>query len=66
MPIPDTKYAKAGDASIAYQVYGSGEHRAVAVRAPSQVPHQQAAALPSRLLRKQENKHAAAIPQKVS
>jgi hypothetical protein len=39
---------------------------AVAVRAPSQVPHQQAAALPSRLLRKQENKHAAAKPQKVS
>jgi hypothetical protein len=39
---------------------------AVAVRAPSQVPHPQAAVLPSRPLRKQENKHAAAIPQKVS
>ena len=31
MPIPDTKYAKAGDAAVAYQVYGSGEHRVVAV-----------------------------------
>jgi hypothetical protein len=41
--------------------------QAVAVRAPNQVPLQQAAVLPSRpVLRKQENKHAAAIPQKVS
>jgi class 3 adenylate cyclase len=29
MPIPDTSYAMAVDAAIAYQVYGSGEHRAV-------------------------------------
>jgi pimeloyl-ACP methyl ester carboxylesterase len=29
MPIPDTLYAKAGDAAVAYQVYGSGEHRMV-------------------------------------
>jgi class 3 adenylate cyclase len=29
MPIPDTSYAKAGDAAIAYQVFGSGEHRVV-------------------------------------
>ena len=33
MPIPDTLYAKAGDAAVAYQVYGSGEHRVVAVPA---------------------------------
>jgi class 3 adenylate cyclase len=33
MPIPDTLYAMAGDAAIAYQVYGSGEHRVVAVPA---------------------------------
>jgi len=40
---------------------------AVAARAPNRQPLQQAAALPSRLqLTKQENKHAAAIPQKVS
>jgi class 3 adenylate cyclase/alpha-beta hydrolase superfamily lysophospholipase len=31
MPIPDTRYAMAGDAAIAYQVYGSGEHRVVGV-----------------------------------
>ncbi len=31
MPIPETRYAKAGDAAIAYQVFGSGEHRVVAV-----------------------------------
>src|SRR5262249_45038411 len=31
MPIPDTLYAKAGDAAVAYQVYGSGEHRVVVV-----------------------------------
>jgi class 3 adenylate cyclase/pimeloyl-ACP methyl ester carboxylesterase len=31
MEIPDTKYAKAGDAAVAYQVYGSGEHKVVAV-----------------------------------
>jgi class 3 adenylate cyclase len=31
MPIPDTLYAKAGDAAVAYQVFGSGEHRAVAL-----------------------------------
>ena len=31
MPIPDTLYAKAGDAAIAYQVFGSGEHRIVGV-----------------------------------
>jgi len=29
MRIPDTLYAMAGDAAIAYQVYGSGEHRVV-------------------------------------
>jgi class 3 adenylate cyclase/alpha-beta hydrolase superfamily lysophospholipase len=33
MPIPDTRYAMAGDAAIAYQVYGSGEHRVVMVPA---------------------------------
>jgi pimeloyl-ACP methyl ester carboxylesterase len=33
MPIPDTLYAKAGDAAVAYQVFGSGEHRAVALTA---------------------------------
>jgi hypothetical protein len=33
MPIPDTAYAMAGDSAIAYQVFGSGEHRMVA-RAP--------------------------------
>src|SRR5438270_5400156 len=31
MLIPNTSYAKAGDAAVAYQVYGSGEHRVVAV-----------------------------------
>jgi class 3 adenylate cyclase len=31
MPIPDTRYAKVGESSIAYQVYGSGPHRVVAV-----------------------------------
>jgi class 3 adenylate cyclase/pimeloyl-ACP methyl ester carboxylesterase len=31
MRIPDTLYAMAGDAAIAYQVYGSGEHRVVGV-----------------------------------
>jgi hypothetical protein len=31
IPIPDTLYAKAGDAAVAYQVYGSGEHRVVCV-----------------------------------
>jgi pimeloyl-ACP methyl ester carboxylesterase len=31
MPIPDTLYAMARDAAIAYQVYGSGEHRVVYV-----------------------------------
>ena len=31
MPIPDTLYAKAGDAAIAYQVFGAGEHRVVVV-----------------------------------
>src|SRR4029450_8469049 len=31
MPIPETSYAMAGDAAIAYQVYGSGEHRVVFV-----------------------------------
>jgi class 3 adenylate cyclase/alpha-beta hydrolase superfamily lysophospholipase len=32
MPIPETRYARAADgASVAYQVYGSGEHRIVAV-----------------------------------
>jgi class 3 adenylate cyclase len=29
MPIPDTSYAMAGDAAVAYQVFGSGEHRVV-------------------------------------
>jgi class 3 adenylate cyclase/alpha-beta hydrolase superfamily lysophospholipase len=29
MPIPDTLYAMAGDSAIAYQVFGSGEHRVV-------------------------------------
>jgi class 3 adenylate cyclase/pimeloyl-ACP methyl ester carboxylesterase len=29
MPIPDTRYAMAGDSAIAYQVFGSGEHRVV-------------------------------------
>jgi pimeloyl-ACP methyl ester carboxylesterase len=33
MRIPDTLYAMAGDAAIAYQVYGSGEHRVVGVPA---------------------------------
>jgi class 3 adenylate cyclase/alpha-beta hydrolase superfamily lysophospholipase len=31
MPIPDTRYAMAGDSAIAYQVFGSGEHRVVAL-----------------------------------
>jgi pimeloyl-ACP methyl ester carboxylesterase len=31
MPIPETRYAKAGDAAVAYQVSGSGENRVVAV-----------------------------------
>jgi len=31
MPIPETLYATAGDAAVAYQVYGSGEHRVVLV-----------------------------------
>jgi class 3 adenylate cyclase len=31
MPIPDTRYAMAGDAAVAYQVFGSGEHRLVFV-----------------------------------
>jgi class 3 adenylate cyclase len=31
MRIPDTVYAMAGDAAIAYQVYGSGEHRVVGI-----------------------------------
>jgi class 3 adenylate cyclase/alpha-beta hydrolase superfamily lysophospholipase len=31
MPIPDTRYAMAGDAAIAYQVSGAGEHRVVMV-----------------------------------
>jgi hypothetical protein len=31
LPIPDTSYARAGDAAVAYQVFGSGEHRVVAV-----------------------------------
>jgi class 3 adenylate cyclase/alpha-beta hydrolase superfamily lysophospholipase len=31
MPIPDTLYAMAGDAAVAYQVFGSGEHRVVYV-----------------------------------
>ncbi len=34
MPIPETSYAKAGDAAVAYQVFGSGEHRVVALTAP--------------------------------
>ena len=33
MPIPDTLYAKAGDAAVAYQVFGSGEHRVVGLTA---------------------------------
>ena len=33
MPIPDTRYAMAGDSAIAYQVFGSGEHRVVALTA---------------------------------
>jgi class 3 adenylate cyclase len=33
MRIPDTLYAMAGDAAIAYQVYGSGAHRVVGVPA---------------------------------
>jgi class 3 adenylate cyclase/pimeloyl-ACP methyl ester carboxylesterase len=33
MRIPDTQYAMAGDVAIAYQVYGSGEHRVVGVPA---------------------------------
>jgi class 3 adenylate cyclase len=33
MRIPDTLYAMAGDAAIAYQVYGSGEHRVAGVPA---------------------------------
>jgi class 3 adenylate cyclase len=35
MPIPDTRYAMAGDSAIAYQVFGSGEHRSVGL--PSMV-----------------------------
>jgi class 3 adenylate cyclase/pimeloyl-ACP methyl ester carboxylesterase len=31
MPIPDTSYAMAGDAAIAYQVFGSGDHRVVVI-----------------------------------
>jgi class 3 adenylate cyclase len=31
MSIPDTRYAMAGDSAIAYQVFGSGEHRGVAL-----------------------------------
>jgi pimeloyl-ACP methyl ester carboxylesterase len=31
MPIPETLYAIAGDAAVAYQVYGAGEHRVVQV-----------------------------------
>jgi hypothetical protein len=31
MPIPDVAYAMAGDAAVAYKVYGSGEHRVVDV-----------------------------------
>jgi hypothetical protein len=31
MPIPETRYAKAGDAAVAYRVGGSGEHRVVVV-----------------------------------
>jgi class 3 adenylate cyclase len=34
MPIPDTLYAMAGDSAIAYQVFGSGEHRVVFVHGP--------------------------------
>ena len=33
MRIPDTLYAMAGDAALAYQVFGSGEHRVVGVPA---------------------------------
>ena len=33
MPIPDTRYAMAGDSAIAYQAFGSGEHRVVALTA---------------------------------
>jgi hypothetical protein len=33
MPIPDTRYAMAGDSAIAYQVFRSGEHRVVALTA---------------------------------
>jgi pimeloyl-ACP methyl ester carboxylesterase len=33
MPIPETAYAMAGDSAIAYQVFGSGEHRVVALTA---------------------------------
>ncbi len=31
MRIPETSYATAGDAAVAYQVFGSGEHRVVGV-----------------------------------
>jgi class 3 adenylate cyclase len=31
MPIPETSYAMAGDAAVAYQVFGAGEHRVVVV-----------------------------------
>jgi pimeloyl-ACP methyl ester carboxylesterase len=31
MPIPDTRYVMAGDAAVAYQVFGSGERRVVVV-----------------------------------
>lgn len=31
MAIPETQYAEAGGASVAYQVYGSGEHRVIAL-----------------------------------
>jgi hypothetical protein len=31
MPIPDTRYAMAGDIAVAYQVFGSGERRVLAV-----------------------------------
>jgi class 3 adenylate cyclase/alpha-beta hydrolase superfamily lysophospholipase len=31
MPIPETSYAMAGDAAVAYHVFGSGEHRVVFV-----------------------------------
>src|SRR5262245_5486785 len=37
MPIPDTLYAMAGNTAIAYQVYGSGENRVVAV--PGVISH---------------------------